>query len=312
MTDFQKRLQIFVSEFETAGNKVCSSKEVSQLDVDVLMNKLRKMYDFLLSTDFNEMESTNCETKIEEVVYKEEPIARPSELPQTAIEKKQIEIKVTEPIIENTEPTIKEIVVKEPKTAIEQPIVEKEIVIEQTEEPEILVEEPIPAQSVMEKQAEVVEVSSAAPIQQINEEKPAEEQQTETNFEKEPVKSAQTSVLSYLHNNIMKDGEDKPRTINTTLDLFSDKPTSIAERFENRNRSDLRTAIGVSEKFLFINDLFSGNLKEYTDFINKLNDITTWEMSKLAIEEMKQAKRWISSSLAYTTLEDLIHKRFMK
>ena len=110
----------------------------------------------------------------------------------------------------------------------------------------------------------------------------------------------------------MKEGEEKPKVVNSTLDLFSEKPTSIAERFENRNRSDLRTAIGVSEKFLFINDLFSGNLKEYTDFINKLNDITTWDMSKLVIEDMKQKKRWVSSSLAYSTLEDLIHKRFMK
>ena len=110
----------------------------------------------------------------------------------------------------------------------------------------------------------------------------------------------------------MKESEEKPKVVNSTLDLFSEKPTSIAERFENRNRSDLRTAIGVSEKFLFINDLFSGNLKEYTDFINKLNDITTWDMSKLVIEEMKQTKKWVSSSLAYSTLEDLIHKRFMK
>lgn len=303
MIDFQKRLQVFVSEFETAGNKVCFSQEVSQLDVDVLMGKLRKMYDFLLSTDLSKTESTIIETKVAENVCKQEPIVEQPKVVETEMEVEQPQIKVSKTELEK-------VVEKEPETVIEQSIVKEKVEAVHIVEPVIVVEEPVVAQSV------VAEQSVAQPVQE-----PIAEQQTQEpiviQVEQEPLetetpKSSQSSVLSYLHNNIMKESEEKPKVVNSTLDLFSEKPTSIAERFENRNRSDLRTAIGVSEKFLFINDLFSGNLKEYTDFINKLNDITTWDMSKLVIEDMKQKKRWVSSSLAYSTLEDLIHKRFMK
>lgn len=305
MTDFQKRLQVFVSEFETAGNKVCLSKEVSQLDVDVLMGKLRKMYDFLLSTDLNKTESTIIETKAEDDVCQQQPIVEQPKVVETEIKVEQPEIKASEPVIEK-------LAEKELETVIEQPIVKEEVVAEHIEEPAIVVEEPVVVQSVVAEPIVAEPVQEPVEEQQPQESEPVVIQVEQEPLEKETPKSAQTSVLSYLHNNIMKENDEKPKVVNSTLDLFSEKPTSIAERFENRNRSDLRTAIGVSEKFLFINDLFSGNLKEYTDFINRLNDITTWDMSKLVIEEMKQKKRWVSSSLAYSTLEDLIHKRFLK
>lgn len=305
MTDFQKRLQVFVSEFETAGNKVCFSQEVSQLDVDVLMGKLRKMYDFLLSTDLSKTESTIIETKVAENVCKQQPIVEQPKVVETKIKVEQPQIKANKTVIEK-------VVEKEPEVVIEQPIIKEEVVIVHIEEPAVAVEEPIVVQSVVSEQNVAQFVQEPIVEQQTQEVEHIVIQVEQEPLETETPKSSQSSVLSYLHNNIMKESEEKPKVVNSTLDLFSEKPTSIAERFENRNRSDLRTAIGVSEKFLFINDLFSGNLKEYTDFINKLNDITTWDMSKLVIEEMKQTKKWVSSSLAYSTLEDLIHKRFMK
>ncbi|MBO7224300.1 MAG: hypothetical protein J6V35_00135, partial [Bacteroidales bacterium] len=131
--------------------------------------------------------------------------------------------------------------------------------------------------------------------------------------EEEPVQTKSASVLDYLHNNIMKDNEPKQakKEEYTTLDLFKSQP-SIAEAFENKNRSDLRTAIGVSEKFMFINDLFSGDLKEYTNFINLLNDATSVELSMTVIEENRLRRKWIKESMAYTTLENLVQKRFKK
>jgi hypothetical protein len=135
----------------------------------------------------------------------------------------------------------------------------------------------------------------------------------------EPVKQPEietpkaSSVLDYLHNNIMRDNEPKQakKEEYTTLDLFKTQ-TSIAEQFENKNRSDLRTAIGVGEKFMFINDLFSGDLKAYTNFINILNEADSLEMSMVIIEENRSKRKWIKNSLAYSTLENLVEKRFRK
>jgi hypothetical protein len=111
----------------------------------------------------------------------------------------------------------------------------------------------------------------------------------------------------------MRDNEPKQakKEEYTTLDLFKTQ-TSIAEQFENKNRSDLRTAIGVGEKFMFINDLFSGDLKAYTNFINILNEADSLEMSMVIIEENRSKRKWIKNSLAYSTLENLVEKRFRK
>ncbi len=313
MNDFQKKLQVLVSEFERAGRKVYSSEKLSRLDIDVLEDKIKRMYDFLISSDFEQVEKTEEPIKVEEA----------------PIEKITTEIKV-EKVVEEEKPAQIEIVTeeKEIEEATEQVVEtssqQEEIVTPEIKQEEKLVEQVIietpqaVVEPIVEKEEIIAKVQTEIVIEE--EEKPAAEPVKETTnttiaepeAEKEEPKPARSSVLSYLHNNIMRDGEEKPKQEATTLDLFSEKPTSIAERFENRTRSDLRTAIGVSEKFLFINDLFSGNLKEYTDFINQLNDLTSWDMSKLVIEETKQKRKWASSSLAYTTLEDLIHRRFTK
>ncbi len=312
MNCFQEKLQAFATEFERAARKVYESKEVSRLDIEVLQGKMRKMYDFLLSSDFDDTKEQKIETPIEQTETKKEISETPFQPSETKTESapvKEEEIQlVTEPV------EIVSIEVETPKEEVAEPVLEIK-----TEEPQKQVTQIEVASQTEDKPNEVKEVEIPVPEPQKEEipvkQEPVVEPKVEVAAPKEQPqeeKSSRSSVLSYLHNNIMKDSEEKPKVETATLDLFSEKPQSIAEQFENRNRSDLRTAIGVSEKFMFINDLFSGNLKEYTDFINQLNDMTTWETSKEVIEQTKQRKKWASASLAYTTLENLIQRRFNK
>ncbi len=46
---------------------------------------------------------------------------------------------------------------------------------------------------------------------------------------------------------------------------------SIVENLTNRPLADLRAAIGINEKFLFVNELFGGSLQEYNQAIQALN-----------------------------------------
>ena len=81
----------------------------------------------------------------------------------------------------------------------------------------------------------------------------------------------------------------------TTIDLFSSSETSVADKFKEDSKSinekiisdkedhsiaarmqkgrisDLKFAIGLNEKFLFINELFDGNMKDYANAIDLLN-----------------------------------------
>lgn len=273
MNIFQQKLLSFSENMSKACERVCKSEIVSELDVDVLRQKMREMYDFLLISDYQE---TIAETPV-----LEEPIL-------------EIEPKIEQEIIEEVEEK-EEVVVEQEQEEIPQ-IEEQEEIIPQVEEEK------------EEEQEQTIKIVEEKP--QIKEPEIVFE---EPKAEPEPVETKTSSVLDYLHHNIMKDNEPKQskKEEYTTLDLFKSQP-SIAEAFENRNRSDLRTAIGVSEKFMFINDLFSGDLKEYTNFINLLNDATSVELSMTVIEENRLRRKWIRESMAYTTLENLVQKRFKK
>lgn len=280
MNVFQQKLLSLTNSMKKASDRVCESEIVSQLDVDVLRQRLREMYDFLLVADYEE--------EIVETACVREPIL-------------EIETKVEE-TIEEKEPVKEEVEVVEEKVEEEKPIIEEEIKEEEKEE-------------IIEIAQEEVEIEEE--ILNIEEELPKvvepEIEFEEPTPEPEPLQAKSGSVLDYLHNNIMKDNETKQvkKEEYTTLDLFKTQP-SIAEKFENKNRSDLRTAIGVGEKFMFINDLFSGDLKAYTSFINILNEASSLEMSMIVIEENRNKRKWIKNSLAYSTLENLVEKRFRK
>jgi len=73
---------------------------------------------------------------------------------------------------------------------------------------------------------------------------------------------------------------------------------SIGTRLQMTPITSLKDAIGVNEKFLFINELFGGNIQVYNeaiarlnsfgdmheafDYLNELNDLLTWDESRSA------------------------------
>ncbi len=195
--------------------------------------------------------------------------------------------------------------------------VEQEPVVEITNQDEI------------DKQEHLTDVSPEQPITSeeisTNTQEQSNDSEPEPDVTKpEPVQEEKqtSSVLEFLHNRVIndnsknnKDIERETKNNNKTKtiegDLFAtNQPTSIFEQFENKKKSDLRMAVGVSEKFLFINDLFSGNIRLCNKFINELNDCTTLENSMQVIDEYQKQYKWPKTSLAYTTLESLVSKRF--
>jgi hypothetical protein len=74
---------------------------------------------------------------------------------------------------------------------------------------------------------------------------------------------------------------------------------------------DLKSSIGINEKFLFINELFKGNMKEYTDTIVMLSDAETLELAHEILVPIKNKYDWRDDSAAYVTLVDFLQRRFV-
>lgn len=221
--------------------------------------------------------------------------------------------------IRNAEPTsYTDNETEQPTNEVEQPVsnLEQEQSLDiSTQEADTLQE----ASNIVYEQPSQAEQLSIATEQIPN----TEEQQIETSEQLSSKQEKPTSsVLEFLHNRVINDNSKSNKEVEKAVktphktepiegDLFAtNQPTSIFEQFENKTKSDLRTAVGVSEKFLFINDLFSGNIRLCNEFINKLNDCQTLESSMQIIDDYQKDYKWPKTSLAYTTLESLISKRF--
>lgn len=74
--------------------------------------------------------------------------------------------------------------------------------------------------------------------------------------------------------------------------------------------SDMRSYIGINEKFLFINELFKGNIKEYGDMVQALDEAKNEEEMNRVLLPLRERHAWNEQSLAYITLSDILKKKF--
>ena len=82
-------------------------------------------------------------------------------------------------------------------------------------------------------------------------------------------------------------------------------PKTPSERIEN-----LKTAISINEKFMFINELFDGNLREYNETIETLNGFKNLDQAADFLDLMRKKNFWNTGSNAFKKLKELVERRF--
>jgi len=119
--------------------------------------------------------------------------------------------------------------------------------------------------------------------------------------------------------------EEKEETEKSTIDLFTssagptlsdtysegEQPT-IADKINKEGVNELREAIGINEKFLFINELFNGDLGRYNKVIDELDELSTIEGVNTYVLELKIQSQWADDNIALIKLTDLLNRKFVK
>ncbi|HCB63146.1 MAG: hypothetical protein A2W93_11765 [Bacteroidetes bacterium GWF2_43_63] len=203
------------------------------------------------------------------------------------------------PVKQNSQPV-------EPET----PVIEKvEVVAEKPSEP--AVEIPVP---VIET---VVEVSEEKPIEIISQTQPAEEKR-----EAEVVEMQHETVVEFNQNPIKE---------NNGGDLFS-QPVTIAEKLKKEDNSinqqlmnnnavrnekligspiqNLKAAIGINDKFIFVNELFKGEMKDYDLVLNTINEVESEQAAMSILHENLQKRGTLEKTDIRMKLERFIQRRF--
>lgn len=131
----------------------------------------------------------------------------------------------------------------------------------------------------------------------------------------------ETHAEAELKKEIEKPKNQKSTT--TSLDLFAeDVAPSVADQLQRQSDKsvgakigrqpieEIRTAIGINDKFLFINELFSGSLESYNKMLDELNEFKSFNGATTYLIELKVVNQWDGNSEAWHKLVGLIERKF--
>ena len=85
---------------------------------------------------------------------------------------------------------------------------------------------------------------------------------------------------------------------------------TVGEKLQHSTVGDLQKAIGINDKFLFVNELFNGSMEKYNRSIENLTDLKTLHGALIYLNELRIELQWNSNNEAYKKLLELTHRKF--
>lgn len=286
-----------------------NNKLMNQLDVDLLMENTRKLYDTLCSVKCN-MDVDSIPMEVEEGVqeFRNSGIEEIEGFEEDEVFEEEEEFEEEEDEFEEFDEQEKEFddedetdYENEPETnEFETSVIEFERFEfeEEAEEEEDFrdsgVQDEDETEEVVEENYEEEEVEE----EELESPKAAE---TESSIPQEP---SDSGIRAYK-----KVYTIEAQTLGDKLETAVDN--SLAARLQRKPVADLATAIGINDKFLLLNELFGGSMEKYNKSIRTLNNFSTLLGAKTYMSELQIEYQWDCESEAYKKLDILVERRFM-
>ncbi|MFI5163806.1 MAG: hypothetical protein ACHQHP_01005 [Bacteroidia bacterium] len=86
---------------------------------------------------------------------------------------------------------------------------------------------------------------------------------------------------------------------------------SVSEKLQHKKISDLKAAIGINEKFQFINELFEGNMKEYNVAIDQINNFSSHPEAESYLANLREVYKWNEENPIAANFLELVERRFL-
>ena len=102
---------------------------------------------------------------------------------------------------------------------------------------------------------------------------------------------------------------DHSTSINDTFASGTSEKT-VADKLSRQPIKDLKSAIGLNQKFLFMNDLFEGENEIFNNAINKINSFNTLPEA-IAFIDSELSSAWDKENSSVLNFMDLVERRFM-
>ena len=86
---------------------------------------------------------------------------------------------------------------------------------------------------------------------------------------------------------------------------------SVADQIQKTSKiENLMDAIGINDKFFFINELFDGNLNAYKDAVQQLDSFSSKDKVLQSLEDMSEKYKWKGNHEALTQLKQFVERKF--
>lgn len=99
-----------------------------------------------------------------------------------------------------------------------------------------------------------------------------------------------------------------PKTVSDVLQSNGDN--SLASKIQQHRISDIKAAIGINDKFTFINDLFKGEIANYNQSIEKLNNMESYQEAMEYLVQLKLETGAPENKEAFSKFTELIKRRY--
>jgi hypothetical protein len=94
--------------------------------------------------------------------------------------------------------------------------------------------------------------------------------------------------------------------------IAEQKPVEImADKMSKKKIESLIKAIGINEKFHFINELFDGNMKAYNTAIEAIDKCDSLESAKATLQTLREQHQWDSTNEAFDQLLELVERKYI-
>ncbi|MFZ4401945.1 MAG: hypothetical protein ACOYO1_18090 [Bacteroidales bacterium] len=282
--------------------------KIPQIDMDILKANIRKLYE-----QYCDLEKTNTNQTVEPGIEKVDgthavinEIKETIERPLVIVHEKQIKeekpVIIKKPETMVVDENIEVIFAPEPKAIVEEKaleIREETTITEKTVETEKIETLTVDTHKVEIQHEEPLEIETY----------PVEVPTPELSSVEIPKAEAPIDLFGNTTATTIADRyKDDTKSINEKI-LKTKIDKSISTRMQHHAIKDLKSAIGINEKFLFINELFKGNMKEYNESILKLNDFKSQAEAEHFLGELKTKHKWEDDLVAFLTLKDFVDRK---
>ncbi len=186
---------------------------------------------------------------------------------------------------------------------IDESIHEMESPLHEIETDEILTSDPEPETEIEPEIFQAPEVEQQEEV--IMETAPEEEFVSEV--EKETLEEIKAGdVLDLFNEPQIPDEKKAPAEIDEKL---NEKET-VADRLRKDKLESIKSAIGINEKFFFLNELFGGDLQAYNDNIKKLDAQISQEDAFDFLKELSELYGWEKESEAVEQITTMLNNKF--